>query len=285
MKIFKKWWIVIFFCQGGSMGLLSTWPPPPLPHETAEYWIDWTMEMDDTCWCSTRTAPEELLYMNEIWISFSRSQSKEYECWSFSIILSLLNVQTTRGREYTRIPQRKNIRRIYIAANSGARIGMAESLKKRFKVAWADPTDPTLGYRCVMCDKLFRGAWWVSMVKMVLQRCLTNSIPRGLTDLRQDGGRGVVVGLQRVTSRWGPCVGWVGRSMMWGQLGSQALSESLSWLWRAGYPNMLTACTLVDLDVGQTCVGCLRGFAEVLLSIVQKCRCVGRYMGSTGGPI
>lgn len=37
--------------------------------------------------------------------------------------------------------------RIYITANSGARIGMAESLKKRFKVAWADPSDPTLGYR------------------------------------------------------------------------------------------------------------------------------------------
>lgn len=26
---------------------------------------------------------------------------------------------------------------------------MAESLKKRFKVAWADPSDPTLGYRWV----------------------------------------------------------------------------------------------------------------------------------------
>ncbi|CAN0461521.1 unnamed protein product, partial [Discosporangium mesarthrocarpum] len=37
--------------------------------------------------------------------------------------------------------------RIYLAANSGARIGMAESLKKHFRVAWADPEDPTLGYR------------------------------------------------------------------------------------------------------------------------------------------
>lgn len=46
----------------------------------------------------------------------------------------------------------KQTDRVYIAANSGARIGMAESLKKRFKVAWADPSDPTLGYRCVCID-------------------------------------------------------------------------------------------------------------------------------------
>lgn len=32
--------------------------------------------------------------------------------------------------------------RIYIAANSGARIGLAEEIKHMFQVAWIDPADP-----------------------------------------------------------------------------------------------------------------------------------------------
>ena len=31
---------------------------------------------------------------------------------------------------------------MYIAANSGARIGLAEELKVLFKVAWVDPSAP-----------------------------------------------------------------------------------------------------------------------------------------------
>lgn len=36
----------------------------------------------------------------------------------------------------------EGIPRIYIAANSGARIGLAEEIKHMFQVAWIDPTDP-----------------------------------------------------------------------------------------------------------------------------------------------
>lgn len=36
----------------------------------------------------------------------------------------------------------EGIPRIYIAANSGARIGLAEEIKHMFQVAWVDPTDP-----------------------------------------------------------------------------------------------------------------------------------------------
>lgn len=36
----------------------------------------------------------------------------------------------------------EGIPRIYLAANSGARIGLAEELKHMFQVAWVDPTDP-----------------------------------------------------------------------------------------------------------------------------------------------
>ena len=32
--------------------------------------------------------------------------------------------------------------RIYISANSGPRIGLADEVKHLFKVAWEDPTDP-----------------------------------------------------------------------------------------------------------------------------------------------
>lgn len=38
--------------------------------------------------------------------------------------------------------RRKKIPRIYISANSGARIGLAEEIKSLFNVAWEDPSDP-----------------------------------------------------------------------------------------------------------------------------------------------
>uniref|UniRef100_A0A665XCX2 acetyl-CoA carboxylase n=1 Tax=Echeneis naucrates TaxID=173247 RepID=A0A665XCX2_ECHNA len=39
------------------------------------------------------------------------------------------------------------IPRIYIAANSGARIGLAEEIKHMFQVAWLEPTDPYKGFK------------------------------------------------------------------------------------------------------------------------------------------
>lgn len=36
----------------------------------------------------------------------------------------------------------EGIPRIYISANSGARIGLAEEIKHMFQVAWIDPSDP-----------------------------------------------------------------------------------------------------------------------------------------------
>lgn len=38
--------------------------------------------------------------------------------------------------------RRRKIPRIYISANSGARIGLAEEIKSLFNVAWEDPSDP-----------------------------------------------------------------------------------------------------------------------------------------------
>lgn len=36
---------------------------------------------------------------------------------------------------------------MYIAANSGARIGLAEEVKSIFRVAWEDPNEPDHGFR------------------------------------------------------------------------------------------------------------------------------------------
>uniref|UniRef100_A0A3P8WLZ1 acetyl-CoA carboxylase n=1 Tax=Cynoglossus semilaevis TaxID=244447 RepID=A0A3P8WLZ1_CYNSE len=41
----------------------------------------------------------------------------------------------------------EGIPRIYIAANSGARIGLAEEIKHMFQVAWIDPEDPNKGFK------------------------------------------------------------------------------------------------------------------------------------------
>ena len=43
--------------------------------------------------------------------------------------------------------RRLGLPRLYLAANSGARIGMAESIKACFRVAWRDEGDPTSGFR------------------------------------------------------------------------------------------------------------------------------------------
>lgn len=40
------------------------------------------------------------------------------------------------------LARKEGIPRIYIAANSGARIGLAEELRHMFNVAWIDPSDP-----------------------------------------------------------------------------------------------------------------------------------------------
>jgi acetyl-CoA carboxylase/biotin carboxylase 1 len=40
------------------------------------------------------------------------------------------------------LARKLKVPRIYIAANSGARIGLAEEIKQLFRVAWEDPEEP-----------------------------------------------------------------------------------------------------------------------------------------------
>ena len=55
-----------------------------------------------------------------------------------------------KASEYARV---RGIPRVYLAANSGARIGMAQTLKKQFKVCWTDDKDPSKGFKYIYLDK------------------------------------------------------------------------------------------------------------------------------------
>lgn len=45
------------------------------------------------------------------------------------------------------LARKEGIPRVYISANSGARIGFAEELKDKFQICWNNPSDPSKGVR------------------------------------------------------------------------------------------------------------------------------------------
>ncbi|CAL1538931.1 unnamed protein product [Lymnaea stagnalis] len=50
-------------------------------------------------------------------------------------------------KKASELSRKLGIPRVYISANSGARLGMAEELKHLFRVAWYDPDDPEKGFK------------------------------------------------------------------------------------------------------------------------------------------
>ncbi|KAJ3215866.1 acetyl-coenzyme-A carboxylase [Dinochytrium kinnereticum] len=54
-----------------------------------------------------------------------------------------------KASEYARI---RGLPRIYISANSGARIGLADEVTSRFKAAWIDPENPSTGVKYIYLD-------------------------------------------------------------------------------------------------------------------------------------
>jgi len=56
------------------------------------------------------------------------------------------DVMFFKASEFAR---KRKIPRIYLAANSGARIGMAQSLKDKFEICWLDNSDPSKGFRYI----------------------------------------------------------------------------------------------------------------------------------------
>jgi len=49
--------------------------------------------------------------------------------------------------------RKKRVPRLYMAANSGARIGLAEGIKKTFNVAFKDPENPESGFDFLYVNK------------------------------------------------------------------------------------------------------------------------------------
>ncbi|KAK3859492.1 hypothetical protein Pcinc_034403 [Petrolisthes cinctipes] len=64
-----------------------------------------------------------------------------YQIGSFGPHEDILFLKASQLARQLKIP------RIYIAANSGARIGLAEEIKHMFKVAWEDPEEPDKGFK------------------------------------------------------------------------------------------------------------------------------------------
>ena len=60
------------------------------------------------------------------------------------------DVMFFKASEYAR---KRGLPRIFLAANSGARIGMAQSLKSLFQVSWTDPKDPSKGFKYIYLSK------------------------------------------------------------------------------------------------------------------------------------
>jgi acetyl-CoA carboxylase/biotin carboxylase 1 len=52
----------------------------------------------------------------------------------------------------SKLARARGLPRVYLAANSGARIGLAEEVKQAFRVQWADPADPSKGFQYLYVD-------------------------------------------------------------------------------------------------------------------------------------
>jgi len=64
-----------------------------------------------------------------------------YLIGSFAVREDLIFLQASELSRKLKVP------RIYLAANSGARIGLAEEIKHLFKIRWEDVEDPEKGHR------------------------------------------------------------------------------------------------------------------------------------------
>lgn len=65
-------------------------------------------------------------------------------CFRYFVVIDVLmhimsHILVQKASEMAR---QEGLPRIYIAANSGARIGLANEVKSLFKIAWVDPSTP-----------------------------------------------------------------------------------------------------------------------------------------------
>ena len=64
----------------------------------------------------------------------------------FAVVISIYSQASEYARE-------RGIPRLFLTANSGARIGMALSLKNKFKVCFVDEADPSKGFKYIYMDQ------------------------------------------------------------------------------------------------------------------------------------
>uniref|UniRef100_A0A8D2LV15 acetyl-CoA carboxylase n=1 Tax=Varanus komodoensis TaxID=61221 RepID=A0A8D2LV15_VARKO len=131
---------------------LATLPAPPLPSDMLTYTelvlddqgqlvhmnrLPGGNEIGMVAWLMTLKSPEYPDGRDIIVIS----NDITYRIGSFGPQEDLLYL---RASELARL---QGIPRIYVAANSGARIGLAEEIRHMFHVAWEDPADPYKGFK------------------------------------------------------------------------------------------------------------------------------------------
>nr|XP_056721572.1 acetyl-CoA carboxylase 1 isoform X2 [Euleptes europaea] len=135
-----------------SMNELAVLPDPPLPSDILTYTelvlddqgqlvhmnrLPGGNEIGMVAWRMTLKTPEYPEGRDIIVIS----NDITYRIGSFGPQEDLLFL---RASELARV---QGIPRIYVAANSGARIGLAEEIRHMFHVSWEDPADPYKGFK------------------------------------------------------------------------------------------------------------------------------------------
>uniref|UniRef100_A0A8C3XNV1 acetyl-CoA carboxylase n=1 Tax=Chelydra serpentina TaxID=8475 RepID=A0A8C3XNV1_CHESE len=135
-----------------SMSEYTLLPPLPLPSDMLTYT---ELVLDDQ---------GQLVHMNrlpggnEIGMVSWKITLKSPECPDGRDIIVIGNDITYRIGSFgpqedllflraSELARTEGIPRIYVAANSGARIGLAEEIRHMFHVAWEDPDDPYKGYK------------------------------------------------------------------------------------------------------------------------------------------
>jgi len=72
-------------------------------------------------------------------------------CFFFFSLLSCAECSFCKGedalfKQASQLAREEGIPRLYVSANAGARIGLADEMLREFQVAWKDEQDPSKGF-------------------------------------------------------------------------------------------------------------------------------------------
>lgn len=66
--------------------------------------------------------------------------------WFFCFTLFLPSGEDALFKQASQLAREEGIPRLYVSANAGARIGLADEMLREFQVAWKDEQDPSKGF-------------------------------------------------------------------------------------------------------------------------------------------